>query len=82
MNRRLRRKSQVRASSEKRPNGTYTVKLNLDDDMGSVMDLNLMMVREDMARQLEKRFLNAPEKLYSQIMNLLLSDGEDRQGQV
>ena len=81
-NRKLRRKSQVKARTVKRDNGTYTVSLSLSDDMGSVMDLDLMMVREDMARQLEKRFLNAPEKLYSQIRNLLLSDGEDRQGQV
>lgn len=73
-NRKLRRKSQVKARTVKRDNGTYTVSLSLSDDMGSVMDLNLMMVREDMARQLEKRFLNAPEKLYSQIMQLLLSD--------
>ena len=58
----------------RRENGTFTVTLSLSDDMGSVMELELMMVREDMARQLEKRFLNAPEKLYSQIMQLLLSD--------
>ena len=76
-NRKLRRKSQVKARTVKRDNGTYTVSLSLSDDMGSVMDLNLMMVREDMARQLEKRFLNAPEKLYSQIMQLLLSDPQE-----
>ena len=40
-NRHLRRKSQVKASTEKRPNGTYTVRLELSDDMGSVMDLRL-----------------------------------------
>ena len=81
-NRKLRRKSQVRATTEKRPNGTYTVKLCLDDDLGSVMDLRLMVPREDMAKVLSDRFQKSPEKLYSQIMNLLLSDGEDRQGQV
>ena len=75
-NRRLRRKSQVRASYEKRPNGTYTVKLNLDDDMGSVMDLKLMAVREDMAKLLANRFRQSPEKLYGQIMNLLLEDSQ------
>ena len=76
-NRKLRRKSQVKASTVRRDNGTYTVKLSLSDDMGSVMDLDLMVIREDMARQLEKRFLNAPERMYSEIMRVLLSDGQD-----
>jgi hypothetical protein len=71
-NRKLRRKSQVKASYEQRPNGTYTVKLALDDDMGSVMDLSLMMVREDMAKALAERFRTAPEQLYGQIMDCLL----------
>lgn len=76
-NRKLRRKSQVRATTEKRSNGTYTVNLCLDDDMGSVIDLKLMMVREDMAKVLMERFRKSPEKLYNQIMNLLLSDDEE-----
>ncbi|MCI2058550.1 MAG: DUF4364 family protein [Oscillibacter sp.] len=76
-NRKLRRKSQVRASSTRRENGTYTVNFSLSDDMGSVMDLNLMVVREDMARMLEERFRKSPERLYHQIMSLLLSDGQD-----
>ncbi len=75
-NRKLRRKSQVRAAWDQRSNGTYTVRLNLDDDMGSVMDLRLMVVREDMAKVLAERFQKDPEKLYSKIMDLLLSDEE------
>lgn len=76
-NRRLRRKSQVKASSVRRPNGTWTVSLSLSDDMGSVMELDLMMVQEEMARSVEKRFRQSPERLYSQIVNLLLSDAPD-----
>lgn len=76
-NRRLRRKSQVKASSVRRPNGTWTVSLSLSDDMGSVMELDLMMVQEEMARGVEKRFRQSPERLYSQIVNLLLSDAPD-----
>lgn len=75
-NRKLRRKSQVKASTEKRANGTYTVRLSLDDDMGSVMDLKLMVVRPDMAKALEERFRKSPEQVYSRIMNVLLDDGE------
>lgn len=73
-NRKLRRRSQVRTSVEKRPNGTYTVKLALDDDLGSVMDLRLMVVREDMGNALAERFQQAPERLYSEILHVLLDD--------
>lgn len=73
-NRKLRRKSQVKGSWEQRSNGTYTLKLSLDDDMGSVMDLRLMVPREDLAKMLANRFQQAPERMYSQIMNLLLSE--------
>ena len=73
-NRKLRRKSQVRASWEQRSNGTYTVKMALDDDMGSVMDLRLMVPREDMAKLLADRFQKAPEKIYSCIMDILLEE--------
>ncbi len=77
-NRKLRRKSQVKASVEKRDNGTYTVALTLDDDMGSVMDLRLAIPREDMASMLAERFKHSPERLYSEIMRVLMSsDPED-----
>ena len=73
-NRKLRRKNQVRAVTEPRENGTYTVRLSLEDDMGSLMDLKLMVVREDMAKVVSERFKAAPEKLYTDIMRLLLEE--------
>ena len=72
-NRKLRRKSQVKSSWEQRNNGIYTLKLSLDDDMGSVMDLRLMVPREDLAKLLAERFRKAPEQVYSKIMDVLLS---------
>jgi hypothetical protein len=42
--------------------------------VGNVMDLKLMAVREDMAKILAARFQKAPEKLYTEIMSLLLHD--------
>ena len=72
-NRHLRRKSQVKASTEKRPNGTYTVRLELSDDMGSVMDLRLAIPREDMAAMLTERFQKSPERLYGEIMRARMS---------
>lgn len=73
-NRKLRRKSQVQATTTKRENGTYTVRLSLSDDMGSVMDLQLMVVREDMARMLESRFRKNPERMYNEIINVVFAD--------
>lgn len=73
-NRKLRRKNQVRSSWEQRRNGTYTLRLSLDDDMGSVMDLRLMVPREDMAKLLAERFRKSPELLYGKIMELLLTE--------
>lgn len=73
-NRLLRRKSQVRASCEKRPNGTYSVNLSLRDDMGSLMDLKLMVIREDLANILVERFRQAPEKTYNGVINALLAE--------
>ena len=75
-NQMLLRKAQVRSRIVPRENGTYTVRLSLDDDVGSVMDLKLMVVREDMAKVLSERFRKDPEKLYSKIMDLLLEDSE------
>ena len=44
---------------------------------GGIMDLRVMAFREDMAKMLADRFRKAPEKIYGEIMNVLLSDGQD-----
>ena len=74
-NQKLRRKSQVKASTTRRPNGTYTVTLSLSDDVGSVMELDLMVPREEMAQEVENRFRTNPEGLYSALLGTLLGDG-------
>lgn len=76
-NRKLRRENQVKGSISKRSNGTYTVSLSLSDDMGNLMDLNMMVAREDMGEYIKKRFLDTPEKLYTKMINLLLTDEEE-----
>ena len=77
-NRKLRRKSQVRATTTRRPNGTFTVNLSLDDDMGSILDLNLMIPHEGMAKDISDKFRTAPEQLYTQIMAVLLADEKEK----
>lgn len=73
-NRKLRRQRQVKASVDQRPNGTYTVRLQLSDDKSGVMDLKLMMVDRAQAKAAAKRFKESPETLYGQIIQLLLPD--------
>lgn len=75
-NRKLRRQSQVRTAVERRPNGTYTLRLTLNDDKGGVMDLRLMMVDQAQAKAAAKRFDRSPEKLYGQIIKLLLAEDQ------
>jgi len=76
VNRALRRKSQIRAATETRPNGTYAVRLMLDDDLGSVMNLNLMVPREDLGQMIAERFKSEPEQYYSRIIDLFLTEDE------
>ena len=71
----------MRASTEKRDNGTYTVNLALDDDMGNVMELKLAIPREDMAKMLTERFQKSPERLYSEIMRVLMSSEPPEDGE-
>ena len=53
------------------------MRMQLEDDTGSIMDLRVMAFREDMAKMLADRFRKTPEKIYGEIMNVLLSDGQD-----
>ena len=75
-NRKLRRKNQVKTSVVQRSNVTFTVRMSLDDDMGNVMDLKLMAVRQDIAKLLAERFQKEPERIYRQIMKLLMEKGD------
>jgi hypothetical protein len=55
------------------------VHLSLSDDMGSVLDMELMVVNEDMAHSLEQRFRKNPEKLYSSLLTVLFADEENQE---
>jgi len=75
-NRKLRRKNKVNASVEPRRNGVYTVRLSLDDDMGNLLDLRLMVPREDMGTMLADHFRKAPEMTYNRLINVLLEEAQ------
>jgi len=65
------RRSQVQSSVTERENGTYTVTLHLRDEVDSVMDLELMVATEEMAKDLADRFRKNPEQLYTALLGAL-----------
>ena len=67
----LLRRNQVQSSISERDNGTYTVRLLLRDDVDCVMDLELMVATEEMAKDLAERFKKNPEQLYSGMLSAL-----------
>ena len=75
-NRKLLRRSQVRGSVVPRNDGTYTVELSLDDDLSSVMRLQLMVASEEMAKDLAERFQKNPEQLYTSLITTLFGMDE------
>ncbi len=69
----LLRRSQIKGRYHRRENGTYTVELSLNDDVDNVMQLNLMVANEEIAKDLKHRFEKDPEKLYSKLLESLFS---------
>lgn len=76
-NRVLRRQEQVRSTVEARSNGTFTVRMVLDDDIGNLMDLQVVAPQRQIADTLSKRFQQNPEQIYSRLMDLLLQAEPD-----
>lgn len=77
-NEQLRRRALVGARIDERENGGYAVTLTLSDELDELMNLRLLVTREDMAKELEKRFQANAEMLYTQILTVLYGDGEEK----
>ena len=73
-NQHLRRNSLVTASTAPREKGGYTVTLSLSDELDNVMRLELLVTKEEMARELEKRFRKNAESIYGKLINLLCEE--------
>ena len=70
----LRRDAQVRTEVIPRQDGSFTVRMILDDDKGNLMTLDILAVTEDQADSLAKRFRAQPEKLYLEVLHALLEE--------
>ena len=77
-NQKLKRKGLVRSNVTKRPNGTYTVTLSLSDEVDNIMSLDLMVAKEDMAKQLSDHFHAHAEVIYNTILDALLKKYEKK----
>ena len=67
-NEQLRRKALVRSQIQPREAGGYTVTLSLSDELDDLMNLQLLVTRQDMALELQKRFRAHAEEIYSRIL--------------
>ena len=67
-NEQLKRKALVGAQMEQRDKGGYTVTLSLRDELDELMSLRLLITRQDMALDLQRRFREHAEEIYSKIL--------------
>ena len=62
------KKRAVGASIQPREKGGYEVTLSLSDELDELMTLRLLVTRQDMALDLQQRFREHAEELYSKIL--------------
>ena len=77
LNAQLRRDAQVQSRVTEREDGTYTVALQLNDDAGTLLKLELLTPSYTQAQHLAQQFNARPEQVYNGVVNALLSDFQD-----
>lgn len=70
----IKRRNLVSAHIEQRAKGGYTVTLSLSDELDQLMRMELMVTREDMAKELQRKFRSNAEVLYSKILSLFYDE--------
>ena len=76
-NRQIRRSSYVKTQVVPRDSGDYTVIMSLDDDMGSLMTLELTAPDQRQAIRLGRLFEGKAEMVYNLVMTELLDEEEE-----
>lgn len=64
----LRREAQIRGDLLPREDGTFTVRLALDDDAGNLFSLDLLVPSHEQGEQLIARFKSGPEAFYNSLL--------------
>ncbi|MPN36490.1 hypothetical protein SDC9_183999 [bioreactor metagenome] len=70
----LRRRAQVRSQILPREDGALTLKLELDDEGGNLLTLELLTASREQAQELGRRFQERPEQIYNRVLDALLSE--------
>lgn len=79
LNGQLRRDAQVRAERILRDDGTYTLRLALDDEHGNLITLELLAATEQQANRLADQFKTHPEQVYNGVLDVLLTDFDEKE---
>lgn len=74
VNDQLRREAQIRSELLPRADGTFTLRLALDDDAGNLFTLELLTPDQEQGKQLLDQFRAHPERIYSKITGALLAE--------
>ncbi len=77
-NAQIRRESRIHTEVLPRGGDDFSVILSLDDEVGSIMTLELMAPSAPQARRLAAAFRGRAESVYHQIMTMLLDEIEGR----
>ena len=67
-NEQLKRRALVGAAVKPRDKRGYEVTLTLNDELDELMELRLLVTRQDMALELQKRFREHAEEIYGKIL--------------
>ena len=70
-NEQLKRKALVGAKVEERQEGGFTVTLSMSDELDSLMNLEVLVTRRELAMDIRRRFQDQPEEIYAKILAVL-----------
>ncbi|MCC8122223.1 MAG: DUF4364 family protein [Oscillospiraceae bacterium] len=73
----LRRNAQIRAVVSPRPDGGFTVTLNLDDESGSLLAVSMLSPTLEQAELLCAGFKAKPERIYNELLDALLENARE-----
>lgn len=79
LNGQLRRDAQIRAERIVRQDGTYTLRLALDDEHGNLLTLELLAATEQQADRLADQFKAHPDQIYNGVLDVLLTDFDEKE---
>lgn len=78
INGRLRRDAQVRSERFSREDGTFTLRLALDDEHGNLLTVDMLTATELQCDRLSDQFKAHPEQIYNGILDVLLAEYDEK----